>query len=145
MRTNANQDPIVSSNSHPTERISQFVDYHLKSLLETTQSFIKETTHFLNKLKQLGQLSPNALLVTLDVSSLYIDIPHNEGITACRHFLDTPDRNSSTVCTETMWSHTYHSYYEQLCLQRKILPADTRYSRGNQNRTFLCRSVPRQI
>ena len=24
--------PIVSSNSHPTERISQFVDYHLKNL-----------------------------------------------------------------------------------------------------------------
>ena len=29
--------PIVSSNSHPTERISQFVDYHLKPLVQTTQ------------------------------------------------------------------------------------------------------------
>ena len=37
--------PIVSSNSHPTERISQFVDYHLKPLVQTTQSFIKDTTH----------------------------------------------------------------------------------------------------
>ena len=27
---------------------------------------------------------------------------HNEGITACRHFLDTRDRNSSTVGTETL-------------------------------------------
>ena len=32
--------PIVSSNSHPTERISQFVDHHLKPLVQTTQSFI---------------------------------------------------------------------------------------------------------
>ena len=91
-----------SSNSHPTERISQFVDYHLKPLVQTTQSFIKDTTHFLNKLEQLGQLPQNALLVTLDVSSLYTNIPHNEGITACRHFLDTRDRNSSTVGTETL-------------------------------------------
>ena len=94
--------PIVSSNSHPTERISQFVDYHLKPLVQTTQSFIKDTTHFLNKLQQLGQLPNNAILVTLDVSSLYTNIPHNEGIDACRHFLDTRNRTSSTISTETL-------------------------------------------
>ena len=94
--------PIVSINSHPTERISQFVDRHLKPLVQTTQSFIKDTTHFLGKLEQLGQLPANSLLVTLDVSSLYTNIPHNEGISACRHFLDTRDRNSSTVGTETL-------------------------------------------
>ena len=33
------QGPIVSSNSHPTERISQFVDHHLKPLVQTTQRF----------------------------------------------------------------------------------------------------------
>ena len=93
--------PIVSCNSHPTERISQFVDHHLNPLVQTTQSSIKDTTHFLNKLEQLGQLPPNALLVTLDVSSLHTNIPHNEGIT-CRHFLNTRDRNSSTVGTETL-------------------------------------------
>ena len=43
--------PIVSSNSHPTERISQFVDHHLKPLVRTTQSFIKDTTHFLSTLE----------------------------------------------------------------------------------------------
>ena len=94
--------PIASSNSHPTERFSQFVDHHLKPLVQTTQSFIKDTTHFLNKLEQLGQLPPNGLLVTLDVSSLYNNIPHNEGITACRHFLDTRDRNSTAVGTESL-------------------------------------------
>ena len=94
--------PIVSSNSHPTERISQFVDYHLKPLVQTTQSFIKDTTHFLNKLQQLGQLPNNAILVTLDVSSLYTNIPHNEGIDACRHFRGTRNRTSSTMSTETL-------------------------------------------
>ena len=57
--------PIVSSNSHPTERISQFVDLYLKPLVQTTQSFIKDTSHSLNKLEHLGQLPENAFLVTL--------------------------------------------------------------------------------
>ena len=74
--------------------------------MQTTQSFIKDTTHFLSKLEQLGQLPANSLLVTLDVSSLYTNIPHNEGISACRHFLDTRDHNSSTVGTETLCDHS---------------------------------------
>ena len=64
--------PIVSSNSHPSERISQFVDHHLKPLVHTTHSFIKDTTHFLNKLEHLGQLPGNAFLVTLDVSPTFL-------------------------------------------------------------------------
>ena len=75
---------------------------HLKPLVQTMQWFIKNTTHFLNTFEQLAQLPAKALLVNLDASSLYTNIPHNEGITACRHFLDTRDRNSSTVGTETL-------------------------------------------
>ena len=41
------------------------------------------------QLQQLGPLPDNAILVTLDVSSLYTNIPHNEGIDACRYFLNT--------------------------------------------------------
>ena len=65
-------------------------------------SLIKDTTHFLNKLEQLGQLPDNAFLDTLDVSSLYTNIPHNEGIDACRHFLDKRIRSPSTISTETL-------------------------------------------
>ena len=61
--------PIVSSNSHPTERISQFVDYYINPLVSTLDSHIKDTTDFLNKLSNLGNLPNNAILVTLDVSS----------------------------------------------------------------------------
>ena len=79
---------IVSSNGHPTERISQFVDYPLKSLVHKTASYIKDTTHFPNKLNQLGHLLSNAIIVTLNISSLYTNIPHNEGINACPHYLN---------------------------------------------------------
>ncbi|CAH3162746.1 unnamed protein product [Porites lobata] len=92
--------PIVSSNSHPTERISQFVDYYINPLVSTLDSHIKDTTDFLNTLSHLGNLPNNAILVTLDVSSLYTNIPHNQGIDACRHFLDT--RPNKHIPTETL-------------------------------------------
>ena len=77
--------PIVSSNGHPTERISQFVDHHLQPLVIKLPSYIKHTTHFLNKLNNIGQLP---LLVTRDVTSLETNIPHRDGIQACSDFLD---------------------------------------------------------
>ena len=72
--------PIVSSNGHPTERISQFVDFHIKLLVANPPSYIKDTTHFLNNLNNIGQLPDDVLLTTLDVSSLYTNIPHKDGI-----------------------------------------------------------------
>ena len=92
--------PIVSSNAHPTERISQFIDFHINPLVASLDSHIKDTTDFLNKLANLATLPNNALLVTLDVSSLYTNIPHNEGIDACRRFLDT--RTDKHIPTETL-------------------------------------------
>ena len=65
--------PIVSINSNPSERISQFVDHHLK--IHSTHK-----RYFVNKLEHLRQLPENAFLVTLDVSSLCTNITHNEGI-----------------------------------------------------------------
>ena len=92
--------PIVSSNSHPTERISQFVDYNINPLLSTLDSHIKDTTDFLNKLSNLGNLPNDVTRVTLDVSSLYTNISHNQAIDACHHFLDA--RSDKHILTEAL-------------------------------------------
>ena len=81
--------PIVSNNSHPTERISQLVDHHLQPLVSKLPSYIKGTTHLLNKLNNISQLSNGDLLLTLDVTSLYTNISHKDGIQACNDFLET--------------------------------------------------------
>ena len=95
--------PILSPNSHPTENISQFVDSHLNPLVPKLPSYIKDTTHFLKKLDDLKELPPGSLLVTLDVSSLYTNIPHNEGIEACRKALNSSDHLSrSHLKTESI-------------------------------------------
>ena len=93
--------PIVSSNSHPTERLSHFVDYHLQSLVHKLPSFVKDTNDFLNKLLTIDNLPANSLLVTLDVSSLFTNISHKEVINACKHFLRTSSHKTiptSTLC-----------------------------------------------
>lgn len=74
--------PIVSANSSPTERISQFVDHFINPLVKLTKSFIQDTTDFLNRLQEVGPLPENCYLVTLDVTSLYTNIPNYEGMRA---------------------------------------------------------------
>ena len=111
--------PIVSSSSHPTERISQFVDHHLQPLVTKLPSYIKDTTHFLNKLNSIGQLPNGVLLVTIDVASLYTNIPHNDGIQARSDSLDkrvSPTIKTTRLCdlirmilTNNTFTSAFHS------------------------------------
>ena len=45
-------------------------------------SCVRDTQHFISRLKTIGPLPQGALLVTLDISSLYTNIPNREGILA---------------------------------------------------------------
>ena len=60
--------------------MSEFLDFHLKPLMQKGRSYIKDTGHFLEKLRQLGQVPENAILVTADVVGLYPSIPHRDGL-----------------------------------------------------------------
>ena len=53
---------------------------------------------FFNKLSRFNNLPDNAILVTLDVTALYSNIPHNDGIVACKKHLDR--RALSTTSSE---------------------------------------------
>ena len=70
-----------------TENGSAFLDGILKPHMESLPSYIKDTTDFITKIRQLPPLSEDSFLVTLDVGSLYSNIPHNEGIEAYQYFM----------------------------------------------------------
>ena len=70
---------IVSSCANATENTSQFVDICLQPMAKKLPSYIRDSTDFLNKIKNL-KISPGAILASLDVVSLYTNIPHKEGI-----------------------------------------------------------------
>ncbi len=73
--------PIISGNGCPTERISAFVDEHIKQHVPTFPSYVKDTTDFIKKIRNL-KTNKRIILVTMDVSSLYTNIPNHEGKTA---------------------------------------------------------------
>ena len=71
-----------------TEKISQFVDHFLNPTVSNLKSYVKDTTHFLKILNDLGELPPDCLLVTLDVTSLYTNINNDIGIPAAKRTLE---------------------------------------------------------
>ena len=79
--------PIVSGNGSPTEKISKFVDFFINPLCHLLPSYLKDTTHLLQILHNLHPLPEGTLLVTLDVCSLYTNIPTTEGIKAVSNAL----------------------------------------------------------
>ena len=74
--------PIVSSCDSITEKISQFV---IQPYARSLPSYVKDTTEFINQI-EYTQLPTNCKLASIDVSSLYRNIPH-EGVQSALHFL----------------------------------------------------------
>ena len=78
--------PIISGCDGPTEKLSAFIDKLLQPIAQKQQSYLKDTTDFINYLEKI-KVPKNAILVSMDVTSLYTNIPQEEGIeTVCRAY-----------------------------------------------------------
>jgi hypothetical protein len=88
-KTNNPGRPIISANDHPTENIPGIVDFHLRQRVETLPSFIKDTTDYIQKMAGLNPLPCTTTLVAMDVTSLYPNIPHSDGIEACKEIWES--------------------------------------------------------
>ena len=65
----------------------------LQSIAIEQESYIEDTTDFINFIENT-QIPDHAVLATLDVSSLYTNIPQDEGIVfLCRYYEDHYERN----------------------------------------------------
>jgi hypothetical protein len=76
----------MSANQHPTEKLSQYVDLHLNKHVANTNSYIKDSSHFIDICNSID-IQPGDRLVTFDVTALYTNIPHDEGVAAVEEFL----------------------------------------------------------
>ena len=79
--------PIVSGCESVTDRLSKYLTHFLQPLAEKLPSHIRDTTHFLRLLQDIPALPTDVFLVTADVTSLYTNIPHTEGIEASLHYI----------------------------------------------------------
>ena len=81
--------PIVSSKRTLTEHTSGYVDSIFHPLLHNIHSLITDTNYFLTKLNHINHLiTPESTMITMDVNTLYTNIPHTDGINVCRSFLN---------------------------------------------------------
>ena len=71
----------MSSVNSVTENISSFVDGWLNPLVQKLPSYLKDSSEFI-KLVTSTRIPQNAILVSIDVSSLYTNIPHKDGTLA---------------------------------------------------------------
>ena len=92
--------PVISNCGFYTENISSFLDFHLQPLVQKLKSYIKDTNHFLRKIKELGQLPEGTILFTIGVAGLYPNISHDEGLAFLKDFLE--NRVDKQVITDTL-------------------------------------------
>ena len=84
--------PIISGCDGPTEKLSSFVDKILQPIAQQQESYLKDMTHFINFLEKT-KVPEDTILVSMDVTGLYTNIPQEEGIhivcKACDAFYKT--------------------------------------------------------
>ena len=71
--------PIVSDCSSESYRIAEYIDHHLQKVANKHPSYVKDTYDFIDKIKNI-KVPENALLITLDIESLYTNIKTVDGL-----------------------------------------------------------------
>jgi hypothetical protein len=72
--------PIVSQINGPTKSINEIVDYYLGLVLPFVPDVLQDTTAFLQYIEAHRQnITTNTLLASLDIVSLYTNIPQDQG------------------------------------------------------------------
>lgn len=66
--------PIVSASSCPAKRSSELVNLILNPLAIHTNSYIRDTIDFINKIESLHLNNKETILASLDVTLLYTSI-----------------------------------------------------------------------
>ena len=118
--------PIVSACDSPTDQLSNYVTHFIQPLVEILPSYIRDNKHFLQLLESLPPLPENAILVTADVTSLYTNIPHEEGIESVLHYMklnantlppDGPSPHTIGILLETILKNNNLSFMDKHFLQ----------------------------
>jgi len=82
--------PIVSQINGPTYKINQYIHLLLEVGEREIPFLFKDTTAFLQIIEAHKNTTQNTILVTMDVVSLYTNIPQDEAINyICEHYQET--------------------------------------------------------
>ena len=91
--------PIISGCNEPMERISAFVNTLLQPISISQTSYLKDTTDFINFIENM-KVRLNAFLVSMDVTSLYMNIPQEKDITTVCRAYENFHKNNPPIPTQ---------------------------------------------
>ena len=115
-----------------------YIDHFLQPLVTHIPSYIKDSTHFLQTILQIPTPLPRStILATLDVKSLYTNIPHDEGIKSATDALynaptnihkqqPPPPKQTFTTLLTYVLKHNYFEFNGQYYLQKHGTAMGTR-------------------
>ena len=123
---------IVSGCDGPMEKLSSFIHKLLQPIAQQQKSYLKDTTDFINFIEQT-KVPADVILVSMDVMSLYTNIPQEEGIdTVCRAYEifyrnepPTPMQLLKRVLTLIL-QENYFQFNGKNCLQTHGTAMDTK-------------------
>ena len=126
---------------------------NIGQIVPSSKSYVRDSTHLINILKDFT-IQPGILLCTLDVTSLYTNIPHSEGIQSIKEMLamhkppDTLPHNSYIIeLLELVFTNNHFEFngefYHQLsgtAMGTKLSPSYANLFMANL-RTNMCMHI----
>ena len=91
--------PVVSSIDCHTTKISKYIDNQLQPHVKELKSYVKDSTDFIRKIKSMEKIPDKRILVTMDVRSLFTNIPNKEGIEAVETTLKRENKAKRIIST----------------------------------------------
>ena len=115
--------PIVADVSTESSRICAYIDHFLQPLSILHPAYIKDTYHFVNKVRN-QQVPPDSLLITADVESLYTNMNLDLIIQSIEEIFDSyhnpwrPDKFILDLLKLTLYNNDFefdNQFYLQIC------------------------------
>ena len=105
--------PIVSAIGSPTYNIAKHLTKLLEPYIGQTDTYIRDSTHFIEKIKDIT-LRPNDMLVSFDVVSLFTMVPINEALLYIRQNFTDDITALFEHCLTTTYFQWNQDFYEQI-------------------------------
>ena len=105
--------PIVACIGSPTYNLSKFISSVISPLSGQGDSFVKDSKHFVDEIKDF-RLSPDEILVSFDVKSLFTNIPIDEAV---RVIFEKMNENEELVSDRTSLTTDRIADLLELCLR----------------------------
>jgi len=129
---------LISGCEGPTEKLSSFVDKLLQPIAKQHKSYLKDSTDFINFIEKT-KVPADVILVSMDVASLYTNIPQEEGVqTVCRAY-ETFYVNKPPIPTPLL-EQSLRLILQENSFQfaGKKLPPNTWHSHGHKDGSSIC-------